>query len=78
MARNFVTNQSFLNSLVDFTPANAGTNYRVVVDPDGNLTNQNLPLKVQIQYLDGKYYDAKLKNNNLVTFSYNNFAALPS
>lgn len=78
VARNFVTNQSFLNSLVDFTPANAGTNYRVVVDPDGNLTNQNLPLKVQIQYLDGKYYDAKLKNNNLVAFSYNNFAALPS
>lgn len=78
VARNFVTNQSFLNSLVDFTPANAGTNYRVVVDPDGNLTNQNLPLKVQIQYLDGKYYDARLKNNNLVTLSYNNFAALPS
>ncbi|MDC4183590.1 hypothetical protein [Mycoplasma bradburyae] len=78
VAKDFVTNESFLNSLVNFTPANAGTNYRVIVDPDGDLTNQKLPIKVQIQYLDGKYYDAKLKNKGYVSFSYNNFASLPS
>ncbi|MDC4182907.1 hypothetical protein [Mycoplasma bradburyae] len=78
VAKNFVTNESFLNSLVNFTPGNAGKNYRVIVDPNGDLTNQKLPIKVQVQYLDGKYYDAKLKGQGYVTFSYNNFASLPS
>ncbi|QZX49291.1 cytadherence protein A [Mycoplasma sp. E35C] len=81
-AKEYENNQNFLDNLIKFTPAYSGQKYRVVAVTD-EVTNSLLKVKVQIQYLDGKYYDAtdsSLANQDqqALVYGWDGFASLPS
>ncbi|QZX49290.1 cytadherence protein A [Mycoplasma sp. E35C] len=80
-AKEYENNQNFLDNLIKFTPAYTGQKYRVLPVSD-EVTNSLLRVKVQIQYLDGKYYDAiDAKSNRAdktLVHGWDGFASLPN